>query len=120
MEYRREGTSVTESNDQIKVEQERISAMYERLDREVNAARMRLAELGAPAQGGLAPAAGTLGATAALGATAVTGSAGATAGQAAVAATLARRLGDLCAAEPALCFGRIDHADGTTLHIGRC
>ncbi|GIE99374.1 HelD family protein [Paractinoplanes rishiriensis] len=32
----------------------------------------------------------------------------------------ARRLRDLDAAEPGLCFGRIDHQDGTTLYIGRC
>ncbi|MFJ6198075.1 HelD family protein [Micromonospora sp. NPDC092111] len=34
-------------------------------------------------------------------------------------ALLCRRLRDLAAAEDGLVFGRIDHADGTVLHIGR-
>src|SRR6185312_7573674 len=37
----------------------------------------------------------------------------------AAAARLAHKLADLRAAEPGLCFGRIDRTDGTTLHIGR-
>ena len=77
---------------QIKAEQQRVSAMYERLDAEVSAVRDRLAELRA------APSVE----------------------QAAVAATLSRRLGELGAAESALCFGRIDDDGGTSLHIGRC
>jgi DNA helicase IV len=72
-------------------EQAAVAAMYARLDAEIAAAEAELAAL-PPAR---------------------------SAEQAAMSAAVRRRLRDLRAAEPGLVFGRIDHADGTALHIGR-
>jgi hypothetical protein len=77
--------------DQLAAEQAAVTAMYGRLDAEADAARAELA--------------GVLAARSAE--------------REAMAATLTRRLHDLRAAEPGLCFGRIDRVDGTALHIGR-
>ena len=82
-------------SEQVPAEQAVVTAMYGRLDAEVAAAEGQLADLAAAGAGLRA------------------------AKRAAMAAALGRRLRDLRSAEDGLCFGRIDHRDATTLHIGR-
>ncbi|WP_233625212.1 ATP-binding domain-containing protein [Actinoplanes sp. ATCC 53533] len=95
--------------DQVAAEQVRVTAMYERLDAEAAAVRAELAAAGVSPGPSLTPAPGSSSAP---------DLASALDREAAVA-RLARKLADLHAAESACCFGRIDRADGTTLHIGR-
>jgi hypothetical protein len=80
-----------ESNDQVAAEQNRVSAMYARLDVEIVAVRAERDTLDV-----VPPA-----------------------DRPAVAAMLARRLTDLVSAEPGLCFGRIDRTGGEVWYVGR-
>jgi DNA helicase IV len=82
---------------QVEWEQERVSTLYELLTERISEARTRLAEvLRTPAE-----------------------SASETYERGIAADRLTQEIGRLEGAENGLAFGRIDWADGTTLHIGR-
>ncbi|MGW4893102.1 HelD family protein [Kitasatospora sp. NPDC004240] len=87
----------TGRTDQAAAEQAHVSAVHELLDRQLTGIRQELKRvLRAPAE----EAGGAHARDAAVG-------------------NLNRRLHALEGAEHGLCFGRIDHTDGTALHIGR-